>query len=189
VTTRRLDPNIRRSRTRRTNILLREGFSKTEISRLKLDRRAMDDPFVKELRNERRGVPPIEESRRLARNAHRRLKYTIATGGSPFTADIHRAERSRARQNILRAQGLPFQMVEQYDLDMVQGNNKGLHYFMREWNKLKVRGLTHAEARAEINGRLRRVTSDSERSGLDLIYEVYNEATLRRRRRAIRRAA
>jgi hypothetical protein len=47
VTTRRLDPNIRRSRTRRTNILLREGFSKTEISRLKLDRRAMDDPFVK----------------------------------------------------------------------------------------------------------------------------------------------
>jgi len=186
MVSRRLSANARRTRTRRRNILIGEGFSEAEIRRLKLDTRAMDDQFVQELREERRGVPAIEESRRLARNAHRRLRGAVQRGALPEVADVHRAERSRARQDVLRATGLPRQLIEQFDLDMVQGNNKGLHYFTREWNRLKARGLTHGQARTEINQRLRRVTLDPERSGLDLIYEVYNESTLRQRRRAVR---
>ncbi len=179
--------NVRRAQTRRRNILLKEGFSNSEIRRLRLDTRQFTDPFVKELRQERRGIDVVT-SRKEAQLAHRRLRAAIQRGADPEIVDIHRATRSRARLDVLRWAGLPQQMIEQFDLDMVQGNNRGLRYFLQQWNQLKTQGLTNSEARAEINQRLRRVTIDPG-TGLDLIFEVYDQATLRQRSRAIRRAA
>ena len=179
----------RRTATRRRNILLREGFTGAEIRRLKLDQFPMDDQFVQELREDRRSVPDVRESRRQARLAHRRLRDAVQRGALPEVADVHRAARSRARLDVLRSTGIPRELIERYDLDMVQGNNRALRYFLQQWNQLKKRGLTHAQASQVINNRLRRVTSDPERSGLDLIFEIYDDASLRSRRRAIRRAA
>ncbi len=179
----------RRTRTRRRNILLKEGFTGPEIRRLRLDQFPMDERFVQELREDRRSVPDVRESRRQARLAHRRLRDAVQRGALPEVADVHRAARSRARLDVLRSTGIPRELIERYDLDMVQGNNRALRYFLQQWNQLKKRGLTHAQAGQVINSRLRRVTSDPERSGLDLIFEIYDDASLRSRRRAIRRAA